>query len=611
MSGLLSTFNIAKRGMNVQQKALDVTSHNIANLNTKGYTRQRVKVETTRPFGGTGMNASVQAGQLGTGAQVQAIERVRDTFLDYQIRNENSVLGRYDARNNFLYQVESVFNEPSDTGISTLMGKFFDSFQELSKQPSSSNARTVVAQQTAALTDALNNTYSKLEDLQKNTQERLKSDVVEINSLLNQLDRSNQEILNVSVSGNSPNDLMDKRDTLLDQLSYKFNLKVDKREFNGIDISPQDTGVVKLTNFITSSPNTDVARLSYISDISKDPQDIFNDTYIITYYKKGSMDSEENKQTLKITGLSPEQIKEIEDNRIIWASKDGQAIKADGYPIKDGSTINASELMLFEPTTGELSGLVSVQKDIKDYMDQLNKLAKSIAFSVNAIHSGMSNPLNDGGEVERDYLPFFVNKDVAKYNNSNLLTNLEKTLYSEEEITAKNISINREILEDVMKIKTRTNDDKFGYPDQNTIDGEADGARALAIAQIRDSVIKIQDINETIVSRKDMFDPTKGGSLLQDNGLKILNSSSGMRVGAYFKDTIDRLGVQTQEAKRMVSNQEDLLFSLEETKESISGVSSDDEMADLVKFQHAYNANAKIISTIDELLDVIVNGLKR
>ena len=132
MSGLFSTFSIAKRGMNVQQKSIDVTSHNIANSNTVGYSRQRAKIETSRPFGGTSRGSSVGAGQLGTGAQIQAIERVRDSFLDYQVRGEKAVLGKYDMRNNYLYEVESVFNEPSETGTSTLMGKFFDSFQELS-----------------------------------------------------------------------------------------------------------------------------------------------------------------------------------------------------------------------------------------------------------------------------------------------------------------------------------------------------------------------------------------------------------------------------------------------------------------------------------------------
>lgn len=611
MSGLFATFNIAKSGMNVQQKSIDVTSHNIANSNTVGYSRQRAKIETSRPFGGTAMNSSMQAGQLGTGAQIQAIERVRDNFLDFQVRSENSVLGKYDMRNNYLYEVESVFNEPSDTGLSTLMGKFFDAFQELSKQPNSSNSRTVVAQQSAALADALNATYTKLESLQTNAQDMLKSTVIEVNSMMEQLDRVNQEIISVTVSGNTPNDLMDKRDSLLDELSYKFGIQVDKREFNGIDVKPTETGTMNSPLLVNSSPNGNVSRFSYVTDVEQDKSDFSGNTYIVTYYKNGNMDSESNKQTFKISGITEEQAKEIKDNRILWADKNGQAAKGDGFPIKDGDVITYSELMVFKPESGSVSGLVSVQQDVEDYMNQLNKLAKGLAFSVNAIHSGIENPLNNSGGVDKDYLPFFVNKDISNYKSNGLLNNLDETLRGEEEITAKNISINNEILEDVMKIKTKTHDDLFAYTNENNIDGDSDGARALAIAQLRDSLIRIQDINESVNSRKDMFDKDKGGSSLSNNGLNIENSVSGMKMDSYFKDTIDRLGVQAQEAQRMVTNQEDLLYSIEESRASVSGVSLDEEMANLVQFQHAYNANAKIISTVDELLEVVINGLKR
>ena len=94
------------------------------------------------------------------------------------------------------------------------MGKFFDSFQELSKQPNSSNARTVTVQQTLALTDALNHTYTKLEELQQNAQLALKSNVTDINSLLSQIDGLNKQIMSVKSSGQMPNDLMDQRDTV-------------------------------------------------------------------------------------------------------------------------------------------------------------------------------------------------------------------------------------------------------------------------------------------------------------------------------------------------------------------------------------------------------------
>lgn len=603
MSGLFSTFNIAKRGLSVSQRTIDVTSHNIANANTQGYSRQRVNIGTSRPANVT------TAGQLGTGAQVKAIERVRDSYLDYQVRNETSSLGKYDVKNNFLYEIEGIYNEPSDTGISTLLGKFFDAFQELSKQPQSSNARTVVAQQSAALADALNHTGTKLEELQQNAQELLKSNVTQINSYLDQISQINDEIIKVKATGQNPNDLLDSRDKLLDELSYKFNIKIDSKSYDGIDLSPVDAGYMKNATLVSSSPNSDVARFSYVSSIEQDPKD--SNVHIITYYKNGNMDSSSNMQTIRVTGMNENQLKELQNSRIIWANIDGQATKADGHPIKNNEIITANELMVFSPTSGEVAGNISVQEDIQAYIDQTNSLAKALAFAVNAIHSGLSDPLETGGTPDRDYLPFFVNKDIAYYNSNNELANLDGVLAAEGEITAKNISINKELLEDVMKIKTKTHDNNYAYTSDNTQDGEGDGARALAIAKLRNSLIRIQDFGTTINSRKDLFNTSKGGSFFTNNGMTIENNTSGMTLDAYFKDTIDRLGVQAQEAARMVTNQESLLGNLENSRDSVSGVSLDEEMANLVQYQHAYNANAKIISTVDELLDVIVNGLKR
>jgi flagellar hook-associated protein 1 FlgK len=609
MSGLFSTFNIGKSGLAVSQRTIDVTSHNISNSNTVGYSRQRADIAASKPMGGNSKGDIVQAGQVGTGAQVEAIERVRDTFLDYQVRGEKSVLGDAGIRSQVLSQVESVFNEPSDTGISTLISKFFSSFQELSKQPQNSNARTVVGQQTQALTDALNHAYTQLEKLETNSQQQLKTTVTDVNSILNQINQLNEEIISVRSTGQAPNDLMDSRDKLLDELSNKFGIVVDKKAFDGIDVKPSEAGKMANSSLINASPNSEAARFSFVTSIEKDSSQ--PNTHVITYYKLGDTTSEENKQTIKVTGLSDDQVKDIKASRILWSDMDGQATKSDGFPIRDGEIINAGQLMNFAPSTGEVSGNISVQKDLTNYMNQLDKLAMSIAFSVNAVHSGMENPLANGENPERDMVPFFVNKNVAKYDNDGNLINLDSTLQGESAISAKNITVNQEIIKDVMKIKTKTHDNNYGYTSDNNTDGEGDGARALAIAQLKDSLIRIQDFGVTIKSRSDMFDQSKGGTILSNYGMNIQNDTSGTKFASYYQDTLDRLGVQAQEANRIVANKETSVSELENSRDAVSGVSIDEEMSNLIQFQHAYSANAKVISTVSELLDVIINGLIR
>jgi len=576
MSGLFSTFNVATRGMTAQQKAIDVTSHNIANANTEGYSRQRATMETTRPFGMPSMNNSTGAGQLGTGVQVSSITRIRDSYLDYQVRTENGTMGLNTGREKFLSEIESIFNEPSDTGVSSLIGKVFDSWQTLSGSPESSNSRTVVAQQSKALTDELNNTYNQLIKLKTNSQDVIKQDIVDVNSMLDQIDKLNQQVISVKVGGNEPNDLMDKRDLLVDQLSLKFGITIDKKTLAGEDLKATDAGDLGDPYLVRSNPNDKVSRFSYVSEIKAvGPQDAAgNASYEVSYYKNGDMSTDANKVTMTMT-LSSEEYTKLDQGRVLWSDSEGNAIDADGNKIENGASFD--KLQLFTPKTGELQGYMSVQTDIDVYVDQLNSLAKSIAFSVNAVHSGENT-------AEGDTLEFFVNSDVGG---------------EEAGITAGNISVNEVILKDVMLINVG----------KDATSGTNDNSKALAIAQLRYTKLEIQGVNsdttrEEFLADKFVVDGTLGVNT-------ISSSSNGTTIGSYFTDIINRLAVQTQTAKKNVTNHTTLLASLEESRTSISGVSLDEEMANLIQYQHAYQANAKIISTVDELLDLVINGLKK
>jgi len=606
MAGLFSTLNIGTSGMSAQQKAIDVTSHNIANANTEGYTRQRAIIEATRPYDMPSVNNAIGAGQVGTGAFVSAIQRVRDDFLDYQIRNETSTKGTYETRDNYLTQVESIFNGLSDTSISTLMGKVFNSWQSLSTQAQTSSAKTLVAQQSVALTGELNHTYSQLQNLKADSQSYLNQQVVEVNSIFDQIDSLNQQITRVKVSGSEPNDLMDKRDLLLDKLSENFNINIDKKSYDGIDLKPVDSGNISDTALVKSVDNTNVKRFSYVSAIEpamdSDGNKISGE-YKVTYYKNGDTTSDSNKMEVYVS-MTADEAKQLDENRVLWANSDGIAINADGTAL--GTTtvdtpLAFSNLNLFTPSSGNIKGAMSVQADIDTYIDQLNNIAKALAFTVNAVHSGSNT-----ADASSDDLPFFVNADTAVYttdsNGNSVLTggNLSSVLDSESEITAGNITVNKEILDDPTKIKASTTGD-------TSVDGDGDGNRALAIAQLRDKLITIQNINSN-TSRSDFITNFSA----DDNGvMTVQNSANGTTLEGYFKDVVNKLAVHGQEAERVIKNQTTLLQSFQQSRASVSGVSIDEEMANLIQYQHAYQANAKVISTVDELLDVVINGLKK
>jgi flagellar hook-associated protein 1 FlgK len=595
MSGLFGTLHVGKSGIFANQRSIDVTSHNIANANTEGYSRQRAELQTERPFCTPSMNNAAGAGQLGRGVNVADINRIRDTFLDYQVRIELGVQGKYAGRHKFLNEIENIFNEPSETGISTLLGNFFDGWQELSKQPHSSNARTVVAEQSKALTDELNHLYGQLHKLKDNAKTSIRQDLNDVNSILDQMERLNEEIIQVTAAGQKPNDLLDRRDLLLDKLSSKFGINIEKKGLNGIDVNTKgDAGAEPPDglNLIQMLKPEEALRLAYISSIDEDPS--IAGQYVVTYYKNADMTDEKNKVEMTIN-LSDEDYKALDKSRTLWTDKSGNPVGKDGQTVakgesslevKDGKVGDKKtplniDISKFQPNTGNLNGYMTVQDDIDNQIEQLDKLARTLAYAVNAVHSQSQDNL-------KDELLFFVNKDKTGEEG-------------EKEITAGNITVNEEILEDVMKIKVGRGENP----------GETDGTRALAIANIMDKLIAIQNLDLS-KGRQEALNAI-GGDWTQDEAeiWTIKGNTDGMTFGGYFKDMVDRLGVQTQEAKRMVKNQHSVLASFQQSRDAVSGVSLDEEMTNLIQFQHAYQANAKLISTVDELLDVVVNGLKR
>ena len=621
MSGLFGTLNIGKSGMFAQQGAINTTSHNIANANTEGYSRQRVELQTTRPYCKPSMNSAAGPGQVGTGVQIVAINRVRDSFLDYQTRVELGVQGHFSSRHKFLSQIENILNEPTDVGISKLFGKFFDAWHDLSLNAQGSNAKKVVMEQASALADELNHTFNELSKLKENTQREIQQTVFEVNSILNQINQLNQEIVQVKVAGQQPNDLMDRRDLLLDKLSAKFGIEIDKENFEGINLSTSNhakdyqdktspfggtppqiqgkDGKFYDANLVQRVNPEDVYRFSYIKDITpKDKQKLGgNGKYEVTYYVGGDTKSEDNKRTITVTINSEEEFKRLDEGRVLWTDKNGDVVKIPNNSspdekdnqstetIKNNGSCDFTNLKLFEPPSGELKGQMSVQEEIDNYQEQLNKLAKALAFSVNAIHTQSLDPANPKDKA----LNFFINGE-----NPN----------NEMEITAGNIALNKAIKENPMKIIAGV----------TPTSGEGDGKRALAISQIKDVFMSIQDIKKDTDRKKFLEKFFAPNDEFQFNGITldtIGKDTNGMTMNTYFNDIIGGLGVDEAEAKRMVKNQATLLAGFQQSRDSVSGVSLDEEFANLVQFNHCYQANAKIISTVDQLLDVVINGLKK
>jgi len=219
MSESFFGLNISVRGLYTAQKSLDVVNHNLSNASTPGYSRQQAIQTASRPmalYDGTGM--------MGTGSDVTGVNRVRDEYLDFKYWSENITLGEWSAKKEVLSDVEATFNEPSDSGFTTIMNDFYSSLQELAKDPSSSAVRTLVREKGVTLAKYFNSTAANLEKMQTDVNYRVKTKVEEVNSYASQITQLNRQIYISELDGSSANDLRDQRTLLVDKLSTVVNI---------------------------------------------------------------------------------------------------------------------------------------------------------------------------------------------------------------------------------------------------------------------------------------------------------------------------------------------------------------------------------------------------
>ena len=425
MSGLLSTLNTAKSGMNVSQVAIQTTSHNISNINTPGYSRQRVNQSASSPYSMPGKNSNFGAGQIGTGAQIDDVTRIRNSFYDYQYRSESHQYGSTSVKYEYFKNIEGIFNEPSDTAISSSLNIFFNSWSELSKDPQSSGVKSVVIENGKYLSNSINSAFKRLESLEEGLDKQSEYIMDEVNSMLSQLDKLEKNIKIIQGSGKSPNDFLDQRDQLLDNLSFKLNI-------NDKDV----------------------------------------------------------KATLK------------------------KAYDANGKVTLDDLTKSGVKI------SGELEGTLSMKKEINKYKDGLKQLANTITSNVNKA----------------------AGQDIFKAKDGEL------------------ISINPEMLQEPEKINVTA-----------------------------DIALKVYELKSE----------------------KVNINGKDMTINTFYNSMIQDLGQSSAAVIRDESNQSKLLENIDSSRSSVSGVSLDEEMISLVQLQHTYSANAKVMSTIDSLLDVVVNGLVR
>jgi len=224
-----STFfglEIARRGLMAQRTAMDTTAHNIANANTEGYTRQQAVHAAENPYTIPTTLQKVTPGQLGTGVTVTEIRRVRDSILDAHVRWALGDAAYWEERSDALARVEALFPEPTDYGLQSVIAKFFNYWQDLNNNPQDLGLKAAVREAGEELTSMVRVTYGQLRESLDGLENALVNKVDEINNLAGQIAAINQAIADLGNADYKANDLMDRRDLLLDKLAAIGEIQV-------------------------------------------------------------------------------------------------------------------------------------------------------------------------------------------------------------------------------------------------------------------------------------------------------------------------------------------------------------------------------------------------
>lgn len=460
--------HIGVRALKAQQRALDVIGHNIANVNTEGYSRQRAELATTTPHTMPSMYNIKQAGQVGTGVEVTQILRIRESFIDERLRDNASLLGEWEQRSKALDEIETIFNEPTDDSLRKALDKFWGSLQELHNNPENGAVRANLRESAGALTDLFSAYHSQLKEYQSALNESVKNQVNQINTIAQRIADLNQNISAVHSTGENANDLMDKRDLLLDQLSKMVNIKVNYDNRGNANVSIGGFALVS---------GEDYTQLKY------------------------EVDSKKN-----------------------------------GYvAVKWAATDNPLQLQ-----SGELKGILDSRDTIaQTYVDQLNDMARNFIREFNHIHqSGYG--LNGSTGIE-----FFKGTDAATIRVSDAILDPINGTNNIAAALSPNL--------------------------------EADGGNAQRLSDLMHKGM----LSEDKVSMND-----------------------------YWGGIITKLGIDSQRATRLMNNSSTINHQLSQQRQSVSAVSLDEEMANLIVFQQAYNAAAKTIATQAEMLETLIGILK-
>ncbi|MDR0952176.1 MAG: flagellar hook-associated protein FlgK [Oscillospiraceae bacterium] len=528
--GIRPTFfglEIARTGLVVSQKGLDVTAHNISNVNTPGYTRQRLIQAAYAPYDAITQFRPVDEALVGTGAHALILDQVRSEFLDQQYRNALSPTEYWNAKTQGLQYIEPLFDDSGEGSLYASLQGFLTALNTETTEANDREQRELIQERGKALTDNFNLIYSRLLALQEDQNLAVDTVTRRINTIANNIAELNKTIQSYEVAGQPANDLRDQRNSLLDELSGLADITYDIGADNQLSIQIGGKDLVK---------HLTVTELKCVET--------------------------KNPLTGKMDILTP-----------VWTDNDAP----------------------LELQFGELKAHLDLQGGANDADDdssiayfakQLDTLARAIAQEVNRVHSGgYTHPAADPNGESKNGVHFFdgavaVDDDGNGEQDTDVDGNL---VWDYSAVNAGNFKLSDEVAGNVYMIASSNEKIVMDESDPNfnanlmTHVGNQENMREIA------KLFDLQNITY--------------------NGISI-GSFEGFLNGI----TLD-VATVLNHSKNTQSTYTTQSADISSQREAISGVSLDEEMTNLIKYQHAYNGAARVITAMDEAINTIINSM--
>ncbi len=621
MSGTFAGIEIGKRSLMAHNVQIQTAGHNISNADTEGYSRQRVTVAAMDPLDRPDLERAELPGQLGQGTVVQSVTRVRDELLDNRIFAQTNLESYWNTRDTYYSMIEQIYNEPDEVSVRTNMDKFWQAWQELSTDPGSDACRQAVVTRAENLTNSIQQNNKSLLAIQQQVNGDIEASVKQVNDITRQLADVNKEIVRVMGMGDNPNDLMDRRDLLVERLGNLINVTVVRSDPDEFIVHTDGQmivqgGLARQIDEVTDMDNSGYTKL------------IWHDTQFDASFRGGSLgalvelrdkDLRSELQSLdtmtqnfadlvndvhrnaigknNVTGLDFFTEHPFVENTNGNYDRDGDGAVDSSYIFRMTGTnalrpqeqIGLAGTMTFSGTSGNISVTYYPTDTVEDVVNRIN----DSNGEVKAYLDRNSNLVLKATTAQQIGNPDFVIRHVE--DSGMFLTGYSGILAGSGEAGA------------------------YDWAQPDAVNSLAGAQFAVTpIMHPSGYVVVNPAIASDVQSVAAAFANNQGRAETDDGRAAVEIAAirnSKMMVGGdrtfddYFAETVTRIGLKGEQAENMLASQKAIMNDLRDLRDSISGVNVDEELADIIKFQYGYQAAAKFISVQDQLLNTLINRI--